>query len=328
MSKALLVGLAVCGASAGRLWADPLPELASFSAFREVDQAELKQGAILAEKGLTASSNRGLCVQTCFYVPASPKQAVEALRNWNPARHPELKVYQHRPISLPPLPADFSALQLNPEKRPERWVLDKTKSLAGGKSAFLLSRGEVGRFQADGGIDPSQYWQEVLAGRAQAFAQGGLGALAPYDVAGAIQAGREIQDLLDDDARIWGRFGGFLKGTVLSSSPAQANPLCYWELFDVTGNGTLNLGAFFFESSDGTVKVADVQYYASGGYYASIILYHFWPWESGTLVWRADLLSTPSLAYTKGMERMAYGGVMLQEIKKAVRAFQKDLKGG
>ena len=39
------------------------------------------------------------------------------------------------------------------------------------------------------------------------------------------------------------------------------------------------------------------------------------------------LLSAPVLAYTKGTERIAYGALMLQDIKKSIHFFQDDMKG-
>jgi hypothetical protein len=75
-------------------------------------------------------------------------------------------------------------------------------------------------------------------------------------------------------------------------------------------------------------QLLDAQYYVSGTYYACVTLYEVWPirdgGRSGSVVWRGDYFAAPSLAVTKGTERLAYGAIMLQELKKAVRCFQKD----
>ena len=74
----------------------------------------------------------------------------------------------------------------------------------------------------------------------------------------------------------------------------------------------------------------DVQYYVSGKYFAAATLYEIWPIQlgekSGALVWRGDFVAAPTLAFTRGTERIVYGAILLQEIKKVVRCFQDDLK--
>ena len=43
-------------------------------------------------------------------------------------------------------------------------------------------------------------------------------------------------------------------------------------------------------------------------------------------MWRGDFVAAPTLALAKGTDRIVYGAIMLQEIKKVVRCFQDDLK--
>jgi hypothetical protein len=45
-------------------------------------------------------------------------------------------------------------------------------------------------------------------------------------------------------------------------------------------------------------------------------------------VWRGDFFAAPMLAFTKGTERIAYGALMLQDIKKEIRCFQDEAKTG
>ena len=47
----------------------------------------------------------------------------------------------------------------------------------------------------------------------------------------------------------------------------------------------------------------------------------------GALVWRVDLFAAPMLEYTKGMERLAYEVLMVQDIKQETRCMIDDLKG-
>jgi len=76
--------------------------------------------------------------------------------------------------------------------------------------------------------------------------------------------------------------------------------------------------------------VMDEEYYVCGNYYTSVTLYEVWPIQvgqrTGALVWRGDFFAAPTLSFTKGTERIAYGAIMLQEIKKEIRSFQEDVK--
>jgi hypothetical protein len=45
-------------------------------------------------------------------------------------------------------------------------------------------------------------------------------------------------------------------------------------------------------------------------------------------VWRGYFFAAPTLQFTKGTERIAYGALMLQDIKKEIRCFQDEAKTG
>ena len=76
------------------------------------------------------------------------------------------------------------------------------------------------------------------------------------------------------------------------------------------------------------MQSADVLYYASGGYYAAVTLYQFWPVEvdgkSSTLVWRGDLISSAELADLRGVERLGSESALLRDVAKSVRALRSD----
>jgi hypothetical protein len=48
--------------------------------------------------------------------------------------------------------------------------------------------------------------------------------------------------------------------------------------------------------------------------------------KSGTLIWRADMVSTANVAYLHGTERLASGMLMLQDVKQAVDAFRAEFR--
>src|SRR5215471_3146921 len=75
--------------------ADPVSELASFSIFDKVDLTQLAKSEVKTAHGPPMKNSRFLAIQSCYVVPGSPAQQIEALRHWNPAKYRELKVFLH-----------------------------------------------------------------------------------------------------------------------------------------------------------------------------------------------------------------------------------------
>ena len=75
--------------------ADPVSELASFSIFDKVDLAQLAKSDVKTAHGPPMRNSRFLAVQSCYVVPGSPAQQIEALRRWNPANYRELIILRH-----------------------------------------------------------------------------------------------------------------------------------------------------------------------------------------------------------------------------------------
>ena len=84
--------------------ADAASELASFSVFDKVDLAELAKGEPKVAHG-PAMSGRYISAQSCFVIQAPPLRVAEAMRNWNPTAHSELKVMIHSDLPLSPGPS-------------------------------------------------------------------------------------------------------------------------------------------------------------------------------------------------------------------------------
>ena len=75
--------------------ADPVSEMAGFSVFGKVDPAELARGGVKTAAGAPMNTPRYLSVQSTFVVPRSPGQVVQAMKQFDPTAHRELKVYLH-----------------------------------------------------------------------------------------------------------------------------------------------------------------------------------------------------------------------------------------
>ncbi len=317
------------------LRADAVSELAAFSVFDKANLADLANSDVKTAHGPPMSA-RCLSVQSCYVMPGAPNQILEAIRQWNPIKHRELKVFLHSDIPAAPSANDFSKLQKAPGDGAVRALVSATTKLS---SDLQVSREEARKFSAGetgGGAMPApvaKFWAEVLSGRARAFSSSGLSAQPPYDHGGeAIRPGEELNSLLKQQDKIRRQFSGFLGETGVGRGAGSLKPELYWELLDVDDQGVLTLGASYTKAgSGGTYQATDVLYYASGGYYVALTLYQLWPvtvdGKASTLVWRGDLISSASLASLHGVERLASESAMMKDISKSVTLFRRDTTG-
>ena len=316
--------------------ADAVSELVSFSIFENVDLAQLASD-VKTSKGPPMSNPRFLSVQSCYVALGAPAQQIEALKKWNPAKHRELKVYLHSDLPAAPTAANFSKLQNAPDNGPIRALVSATQKMS---RDLQVSREEAKKFAGNGGKSGggampapiAAFWTEILIGRTKSFVSGGTAAQPPYDHSGqAIRAGDEINGLLKQQDKIRKQFSGFLGETGIGRGTGSLPPELYWELLDVDDQGVLTLGASYNRGSGGNHQVADVLYYASGGYYVALTLYQMWPvtvdGKASTLVWRGDMISSASLASLRGVERLGSESVMMKNISKAVTLFRRDAGG-
>jgi hypothetical protein len=325
---ALFVGssLLCCGATA---------DLAAFSVFDKVDVAQLAKSDARTARGTPMSSARFLSVQSCYVVPGTPAKIAEAMRQWDPMRHRELKVFLHSDISGAPSAASFATLRNAPDNSAVRSLVGATEKLS---PELQISRDEAKKFNAGpgaaGGAMPAAvaaFWSDVLASRAQAFASGGSSAQPSYDHTGqAIRPTEEVSGLLRQQDKIRKQFSGLLESTGIGRGGGSMKPEMYWELLQVEDDGVLTLGASYGRAAaNGTYQAADVLYYASGGFYVSLTLHQMWPVDvdgkPSTLVWRGDLTSAASLASLHGVEKLASESAMMKDIGKAVTLFRRDI---
>jgi hypothetical protein len=316
---------------------DPVSELASFSVFGKIDINELTKSDVKTMHG-PPMSGEFLSVQSCYVMSGSPARQIEALRQWDPTKHRELKVFLHADLPAEPGPADFSKLKNAPDNSSVRALVSKTQKLS---SDLQVSRDEAKKFSpgaaGGGGVLPASvvaFWTDLLVARAKSFVAGGTSAEPPYDHGSeTIRASEEVNGLLKQEDKVRRQFSGFLRETGIGRGAGPLTPELYWELLDVDDEGVLTLGAFYNRGgAGGTYQAADVLYYASGGYYVALTLYQMWPvtvdGKASTLVWRGDLISSASLASLHGVERLGSESAMMKDISKAITSFRHDASGG
>src|SRR5207237_9816489 len=91
----------------------PAADLVSFSFFNNVILPYLARGEPKTAHG-PPMGGHFISAQSCFVVAGVPARVSEALRQWNPARHSELKVLIHSDLSGSPSAASFSRLSSAP----------------------------------------------------------------------------------------------------------------------------------------------------------------------------------------------------------------------
>jgi hypothetical protein len=320
----------------------PAEEIRSFGAFNNVNPDQLAGGQILSERGASMKFQDGISTQMCYVVMTPADKTAHELQYWDASQHENLGVFQHHDIHDPARDEDFANLNLGIEKRPVHMMREETFAIGNDKSDFNLSRAEAQALtetmrSGSGGKSHSPEsataaWKKTLLQRAISFQQGGVERTPAYEMNGSnVRPSSQFTSILKEQPKITAEFRPVLEQTsLLGSGAPPSSGRFYWDLFDADSSGTISLGACFGKSiGDNKYQIADMEYYVSGSYYASLTLYEIWPvtinGKAASLIWRGDFFSAPSVAFTHGVERMAYGMVMIQETKKAVRAFQQDM---
>jgi hypothetical protein len=317
---------------------DPVAALKRFSDFQQLDLTRLLAGEIATERGALMDFPNGISAQACFVMAGPPAEAARRLRVWDPSPHEALKVYSFHPLPVPCTAKDFQALNFQTNSKPIRWLFDKTVATTPTKSDLNLTRAEAAALA--GGIQKqsdarvaADCWSKLLAARAAAFQQKGVAGMVPYEMAGAMMAPAvQLRTMLREEAGVGLEFVPILRKIGLfGNAPDAALPaFYYWSLFDADHHAVLNLGAVYQLAVGEHYQLADIEYYESAELYTAIALYEIWPiqigGQPGALVWRGDYVTAPMLAFTKGTERLAYGVLMVQEIKKEIRCLLDEAK--
>jgi hypothetical protein len=319
--------------------ADPVSDLRSLSVFKDADLNKLAAGDVLGSKGPTMSFARGLSVQSAYIVRAPVKATVSMQQQWNPVRHPELKVYAQGDYSGKPNPADFQGLASARASSSIKAFVDGTLRLPGDASKLQLSNAEAKAFTGGGSAEGTlpagvlAFWSKVLADRAQSFASGGLGAEPPYETTGSVvRVEEEVSRLIRESGNVRTFFGSLISATPIGGGRGSMPVSPSWQIFDADGLAAVSLTASYGKPVGDGWQSADLQYYASGAVYAVVTFYQLWPVkvdnQDATLVWRVDMTSASELGELRGVERLGSGAAMMREIQKSVKAFLHDNSRG
>jgi hypothetical protein len=329
-----LKSLAVAVAFQAAASADPISELRSVSVFKDADLSKLSGGDILASRGPTMRFSRGLSVESAFIVRAPIKTTLGLLQQWNPSRHPELKVYANGDLTGRGS-GEFQGLSTAPSNSSVKAFVEATERLPGDASKLQLSLAEAKGYApgSEGGAIPAPvatFWSQVLSQMLKSFLSGGLSSQPAYQTTGAnIVPEEEIAALLKESSSARSQFASLISSTAIGGGRGSQAPSLYWQLFDVEGQAAVSLDAFYAKPAGDGWQTGDLGYYASGGFYALVTFHQLWPVQvngsDATLVWRVDLTSASALSELRGVERLGSGAAMMREVQKGIKAFIRDV---
>lgn len=300
--------------------APPEIEIPTFATVGDVDLQELAKGHIAMNSQTNLGQDRFMAVQSLYIVRAPVDVVLQRSAAWDPSRSRGTNVIAHYEFGSAS-PAAFEPIA-SMKAGSYRNLAKLTEGLPKPSSMLNLTQNEAESFKGN----VPEFWMGVLASRAQAFASGGASAVPAYQGGSStISPGKDLRQLLSAQGKVERQFSGLIGASGLRGGGKSSN---YWELIDVEGLGAFVLGAFYQSKAQDTMQTLDVQYYASSGYYAALILHQFWPvtvdGKVATMVWRGDLISAPSLEGLRGVERVGSGRAMRREIEKTIDIFRRD----
>lgn len=313
----------------------------AFSAFKSVDLNSLDSGTVMQARGGLINFPRGITTQSLYIIHATPADVASKLVHWNPATHSNLKVWIHASLPAKPTPADFSGLSNLPNNSSMQFQYKSTAKMDPESPSLLVSKSEAQLIASAAAQqkDPkalfASVWSQILATRANNFLSGHGDTDSDVDSSGSIRPLGEVKSLLHADPKIYGQYQHLLNQTPVKTLAGTATAMLppaelYYDIFDVQGSASTGTGAIYQAPSGNSLQSLDVEYFTNYGVYTTVELEQLWPitinGHEETLVWRADLVSAPNIAYLHGTERLASGMIMLQEVKEAVDAFKAEFK--
>jgi hypothetical protein len=282
-------------------------------------------GAVAPVDGVQLKTNssmsfeRGLSAQAIYVVDGTVEAAAGVLRSLDPTRFPQLEVFQQDSYQAE-TDARFGDLKIKAKAAPFQRLL---KEMAEPKN-LQLSPEEAARMPRHPDAASAQtFWAEVLRERATRFRREGT--LVP---AGGFDARSELRSLLGEEPKIAAHFSQLLQPW--TSSEGNAGSLAaehYWDVSNTEGLVNFELGAIFERPIGEARQLADVTYYSSSGYLASVSLFELIPFAGGptpqTLVWHGTLVSSADAAGGYGLRRKFAIHTLETEMRQWIAIYRK-----
>src|SRR5260370_9009159 len=122
--------------------ADPITDLRPLSVFKDADLSKLAAGNISAAPIPNMQVARDMSVQTAYVVRAPVRTTVGLLQQWDPARHPELRIYLQGNLPERTSSTNFQSLASVPLTSSVRAFVAATEKLPGYSSGLTYTSDE------------------------------------------------------------------------------------------------------------------------------------------------------------------------------------------
>jgi hypothetical protein len=323
--------------------AAPMEELQALSHLPAIDLAQLKSGKIITQRGSEGDFARGISLESCYFIPAPIAEVGKRLLHWDPTKHPGSDTRLYREYPLNSSREAFQSVRLSSRIENDRWLLDRTFSIADGGAAndLHLTAAEVELIRKtvpkEGAASAqarearaNDVWGAILRGRSDSLATSGIGAVVPYrDSDKSVSPGSEFRGLVPLNPSAAKHFRALLNSRPFSSSGSAPNEsLGYWETSIVRGHTTLQLGVFTARESTDSWQLVDCVYYPTDTYFMALDCFQLWSVDGGTLVWQVGYVSAPFRNYLGGVDRYVAGKQMTGETIDTIKAFRASFGKG
>jgi len=323
----------------------PWRDVFTFSELKSVSLEKLEKGEVIGVRIELDGSELSLGVESFYAVEIPPAEVLKKINTFSltdSEANQSLDVKLHVTHGSPAHSNHFSQFNLDPSAQGYTWFLEESAKSINGFTCFNLSKNETRElsktyktnklfpdspFTKDQSEKIAQTWRDLLQQRALNFQKGGLMGSAPYEGSdGTFELGKEFVRALKSRPKLLQNFSAVLDPVMAGRPvPNALAPTYYWEKSIIQGAPTISLSAIFSQPTQQGYRVAEITYYVTGNYYGGLILYELYPTKingkNGTLIYRSDVVLSPSMTYIKGIERMAAGNILLLEIKNSALSF-------
>lgn len=323
-------------ALSGRTWTAPalavsVDDVLAAMPFSEADDQRIRNGELVSTR-LTSSTNRELAVAMAFTMKTPPAAAVTAFRNSIYRGDP--KIIGWGRVDGAGTLTDFQKLTLGPQGADEaQKFLDATPG-----ETLNLSTQEIAAFAALKAQQPGaaqaqalveQQLRSMLLARLQAYRDGGLAAVAPYDRGAGrlLHPGEQLKDATTASSAL-NKFAGPVGQLLLdypASKPPQLDESFHWAVYDISGRPTVVLSHRMWTEVAGAAIMVDRLYYVSNGFNTEQALGGFVGVPEGTMVFYANRTSTDQVDGFGSAAKRAIGDHMMENDLSAT--FQKLRQG-
>ena len=299
----------------------------------EVPVEQLEKGEIVGEKWLAGGARPGfLGARVFFVVAAPPSEVAPKLLELDPTGGKEVgweesatvKIFQKldRPLKTENWDRFRSALG----KMPFETLL----AVEGQKEGrYHLSSEEIRKIT----LDKIPGWLSVLENKFLTYIRGGWKELpgVPSAPGEMVDFDAELRDVLKENGPVRDEFRRVLTALAYGGRDEKEKITVndYWMLMDVNKSPSVALGCGVMrQGAGGRWEVADMQYWASNGYYGAISLYGIWPYGDGkSLVCRIDAVETDPGELRQATARLIGESLFMREIKSACELVKAQILG-